>query len=252
MTSLPQSRVLWKITPAFAEWISSPDNILLTSGILSKDSTAIELGCGISPLVGLLLGPRISHYVLTDQPYVSKLVEQNLEENKDLLKGQNPNKTAGGRRQKTSATSSGKAAERKSAVVAAAHTNRVSFVPLDWETDNVTPTLGGSVSARSFDAVIACDCIYNEALIDPLVQTCADACQLRPDDASDAAGDTAAPCVCVVAQQLRDHDIFEGWLQRFAESFDVWRVPDSCLSKDLQSDSGFVVHIGVLKGMQRD
>jgi len=234
MVSLPQPRVLWKITPAFAEWVSSPDNVFFASGVLSEDSTVVELGCGISPVVGLVLAPKVSRYVLTDQPYVARLVEQNLEENKDLLK--DPSRAASGRRSRT------RASERKSPPTT--RESRISFVPLDWETDDVTPTLGGAVPARSFDAVIACDCIYNEALINPLVQTCADACRLRTDDESAA----EKPCICIVAQQLRDHDVFEAWLDRFAESFDVWRVPDSCLSEDIRSNSGFVVHVGVLKG----
>ncbi|KAK1771377.1 hypothetical protein QBC33DRAFT_523530 [Phialemonium atrogriseum] len=227
--------VLWKITPAFAEWVSAPDNILFASGALSEGSAVIELGCGISPIVGLLLAPRVSHYVLTDQPYVARLVEQNLAANKDLLQG--PGRAASRRRSRGT-----RAPERKPA----AGTGRIAFVPVDWERDEVTPTLAGAVAARSFDAVIACDCIYNEALIDPLVQTCADTCRLRADDGSGSGG--ASPCVCVVAQQLRDHDVFEGWLVRFAESFDVWRVPDSCLPETLRSNSGFVVHIGILKG----
>lgn len=235
--SLTASQVLWKITPAFAEWVSAPDNILFASGVLSEGSTVIELGCGISPIVGLLLAPRISRYVLTDQPYVARLVEQNLEANKDMLQG--PGRATSRRRSRPT-----RAPEQKPA----AGTGRIGFVPVDWERDEVTPTLAGAVPARSFDAVIACDCIYNEALIDPLVQTCADACRLRADDGSGSGSGEANPCVCIVAQQLRDHDVFEGWLVRFAESFDVWRVPDSCLPEALRSNSGFVVHIGILKG----
>ena len=49
--------------------------------MLSPSSLALELGCGISGLVALLLAPRIARYVLTDQPYVAKLVEQNVAEN---------------------------------------------------------------------------------------------------------------------------------------------------------------------------
>jgi hypothetical protein len=119
---------------------------------------------------------------------------------------------------------------------------------LDWETDTVTSSLTGSQTVRSFDAVVCCDCIYNEALVEPLVQTCADICRLRADDVTNSSDEVTLPCICVVAQQLRDSDVFEAWLTRFSHDFDVWRVPDSHLVDGLQSDTGFAVHIGILKG----
>jgi hypothetical protein len=192
-------------------------------------STAVELGCGISGIVGLLLAPRISRYILTDQSYVAKLVEQNLEENRLAVK--NTAKTTIGRRSRTatSETSPG---------------GNISFASLDWETDVAGSALRTATSLSSFDLVIACDCIYNEALIEPLVQTCVDICKLRDDDDSEPRRD---PTVCIVAQQLRDPDIFGAWLVRFSHSFDVWRIPDSSLSETLRPQAGFVVHVGILK-----
>jgi hypothetical protein len=127
---------------------------------------------------------------------------------------------------------------------------RIHFTPLDWETDKVTPALLASVgetARKSFDAVIACDCVYNEALIEPFVSTCVDVCGLRTGEADGDGQGGAEPCVCVVAQQLRDPLVFEAWLTRFAGSFHTWRVPDEWLLEGLRSNSGFVVHVGVLK-----
>uniref|UniRef100_A0A8H7NPS5 Uncharacterized protein n=1 Tax=Bionectria ochroleuca TaxID=29856 RepID=A0A8H7NPS5_BIOOC len=73
--------VLWKINPIFASFISSPSNPLFSSGILSPSSSVLELGCGISPLNGLALAPHVSHVLLTDQPYVQRLVSRNISEN---------------------------------------------------------------------------------------------------------------------------------------------------------------------------
>jgi hypothetical protein len=196
----------------------------------------LELGCGSSAIVGLFLGPKVHRYVLTDQPYVVKLVEQNLEEN-HAATGL-PAKNGRARKGQT-----------KGRAGAAASSSGITFKPLDWETDQVTPRfLAGSADAPSFgapsfdapsfDALLACDCIYNEALIEPLVQTCADACKLRRADAK--------PCVCIVAQQLRDPGVFEAWLGRFMQSFHVWRIPDRSLTEDLRSDSGFAIHVGFL------
>lgn len=87
--------------------------------------------------------------------------------------------------------------------------------------------------------VLACDCIYNESLIDPFVQTCADLCRLEEINAPDK------PTIYVIAQQLRSSDIFEAWLAAFMDAFRVWRVPSRMLSEGLSESSGYVVHLGI-------
>lgn len=119
--------------------------------------------------------------------------------------------------------------------------SNVVATPLDWETDEVTSSLLVNESKNSFDAVIACDCIYNDALIKPLVQTCVDACKLRTSDG------TEKPALCIVAQQLRSPEVFEAWLKEFHRAFRVWRLPDEELIDGLKSDSGFVIHVGILR-----
>ena len=123
--------------------------------------------------------------------------------------------------------------------------SNIVTMSLDWETDEISSSLLGSGdSSNGFDAVIACDCIYNDALIEPFVQTCKDVCKLRnmQGDASEI-----EPTVCIIAQQLRSADVFEEWLKSFHKFFHVWRLPDEELSLDLASNSGFVIHIGILR-----
>lgn len=209
--------MLWKVAPLFAQWLSSPANPLLRA-ILTPSSAVLELGCGISPLNALAAAPRAAHYVLSDQSYVRKLVSRNLVENQQPCARQ--------------------------------RTGSIAFRALDWEQDEVTPGL--AAPARWFDAVIATDCVYNYALVDPFVRTCVDACLLRErerqggDDDGDDDGDGA--CVCVIAQQLRDHDVFRAWLGAFLERFRVWRVRGEVLAAEgLTARDGFVVHVGVLR-----
>ncbi|KAI1133185.1 hypothetical protein F5Y10DRAFT_229589 [Nemania abortiva] len=222
--------VVWKVTPLVASWLSSPDNLLWETGALSSASTVLELGCGISGLVGLALSPLVSRYVLTDQGYVARLVEKNLEENL-VAQRKFPSQ------------------KRKGKLPSTANPVNLRFAPLDWELDEVTTSLTGSPDVASLDAVIACDCIYNDTLIEPLVQTCADVCGLRQhDQEANAQGDAAlTPALCIVAQQLRDPEIFEGWIKQFSKHFRVWRMPEEALSKELRANTGFVVHVGVLK-----
>ncbi|KFG87937.1 hypothetical protein MANI_028184 [Metarhizium anisopliae] len=210
--------VLWKVAPLFAEWLSSPTNPLFTSGILAPSSTVLELGCGISPLNALAVAPRIARYVLSDQGYVQKLVEQNLSANRAPV------------------------ARSRSRAKSVQAQGNVHFRPLDWEQDEVTPGLAAPGS--SFDVVLAADCVYNYALAGPFVQTCVDVCALRGGEVDDG-GDGAA-CVCVVAQQLRNDEVFRLWLGAFMDGFRVWRVRGELLG-GLGRD-GFVVHVGVLRG----
>ncbi|KJR83462.1 uncharacterized protein SPSK_04454 [Sporothrix schenckii 1099-18] len=246
--------VLWKITPAVAAWLAGAQNPLFGEGVLGPSSSVLELGCGIAGVIGLALtgkgtkvqapGPTaatktktkkkrpghdtpspptptrtVGRYVLTDQPYVAKLLQRNLEENGAVHEGSS-----------TAAP--------------------LLFESLDWETDEVTPAGGRRLGGvASFDAVVACDCIYNEALVAPLVQTCVDVCRLRrgSEGSAHGTGDTLPPTVVIVAQQLRDPDVLTAWLTAFVASFRVWRVPEALLTPGLLPTAGFAVHVGILR-----
>ena len=162
------------------------------------------------------------------QQYVSKLLTQNLENNFSAQNGSS-------KKQRRAESSTG--------------CDNLHFLTLDWETDTVdslASMLGESngEDKDGVDAIFACDCVYNESLIEPLVTTCADLCGLSRGGASNQ------PTLCVVAQQLRSPNIFEAWLTEFAKIFRTWRLPDTFLSKGLKEDSGFVVHVGFLASHQ--
>ncbi|RYP37242.1 hypothetical protein DL767_003061 [Monosporascus sp. MG133] len=227
IAQLTTDEVVWKITPLVAEYLAGSGNILRSSGVLSSSSGVLELGCGISGLVGLAVAPTVERYVLTDQPYVARLVEKNINENLAVLSLKPSNSTS---------------QKRKGRIPAGQPRASLRFAPLDWEKDEVTARLTGDDAKRSFDVVLACDCVYNEALIQPLVQTCVDVCRLRASDA-----DAGGPAVCVVAQQLRDPDVLEGWIKEFHKHFQTWRIPEEALSEALRLNPGFVIHIGVLR-----
>ncbi|KAJ3951571.1 Ribosomal protein lysine methyltransferase [Colletotrichum tropicale] len=233
--------VLWKITPLFATYLSSPTSPF--NCIFTPTSTVLELGCGISPLTALLLAPRISRYILTDQPYVSRMIHQNLEAN-PLPSSSTAAKPSSRRKKTTSTTTTN---------TASSGLGSIQFTSLDWELDTPTPSLTGSPSTRSFNAVVCCDCIYNEALVDPLVSTTADLARLRlriqeeEEETDTEEAERSEPCVCIVAQQLRSPDVFEVWAKSFHKQFRMWRVPDELLPEGLRIESGFVVHVGILR-----
>jgi hypothetical protein len=207
--------VVWKVTPLFASWISSPKNFLFTSTLLSPTSTILELGAGVSGIVALALGPKVAKYTTTDQAYVLKLLRQNIVENLDVVLPQ-----------KKSAKKSNKKQTQAD--------ERIAATELDWETSDTS-------HLAPVDLVIACDCIYNEALIEPLNSTCAAICNLRKEEGAEK------PTLCLIAQQLRSPNVFEAWLKSFHEKFEVWQVPDKLLDEGLREGSGFVVHVGVVR-----
>ncbi|PQE31706.1 diaminohydroxyphosphoribosylamino-pyrimidine deaminase protein [Rutstroemia sp. NJR-2017a WRK4] len=228
--------VVWKITPLFAKWISSPQNALFKHHIFNQNSIVLELGCGISGLVALSLSPYIERYILTDQPYVLKLLSQNLSTNASS-NNSNTSTKAKARKSKPAISSS----------PSSSSSSNIKALTLDWETDIPSTSLTQSTSTSSFDIIIACDCIYNDALIPPFVQTCVDLCALRSNSTS-SEDSSQGPTLCIVAQQLRAPDVFESWLKSFHKRFRVWRVEGKEIEDcGLGEDSGFVVHVGVLR-----
>ncbi|KAK1708378.1 hypothetical protein BDP67DRAFT_147112 [Colletotrichum lupini] len=251
--------VLWKITPLFATYLASPTSPF--TQLFTPASTILELGCGISPLTALLLAPRVARYVLTDQPYVSRMIHQNLEANPLPTSSSSSSSSSTSRRSRKAAASSSTATP----ATTSSSQGTISFRPLDWELDTPDPSLTGvpPSTASSFDVVVCCDCIYNEALVEPLVSATADLARLRvraqqedqdqddqddnPSSSSSSATARSEPCVCIVAQQLRSPDVFEEWIGAFHRDFRTWRVPDALLPEGLRIEAGFVVHVGILR-----
>jgi hypothetical protein len=213
--------VLWKVTPLVAAWLINKENFLWQNSILSDEATIVELGCGISGLIGLSMAPLLTKYILTDQPYVMKQLRQNIAANQPLSSRNVPQKG------------------KSSANV------RLTAVPetltLDWETDSAINVRNALGDGHGLTLLVACDCIYNDFLVKPFVRMCLDICALR----SQAQSQT--PALVLVAQQLRSDEVFLEWLRIMTTGFHVWRIPDNCLSKELQSGSGYIMHLALKK-----
>ncbi|KAJ5327895.1 hypothetical protein N7452_008285 [Penicillium brevicompactum] len=232
-----QPPVLWKITPLFAEWITSPKNPLWTHDIINHSSTVTELGTGISALVALTLAPAVHHYIATDQEYVQKLFRTNLDANSSTS-------TSPATSNSKKSKSKGSKAKPKPAPV-----TNISFTTLDWETDQAgllkEECMDSVDEDKGFDLILSCDCIYNEALVAPFVRTCAEICRLRPTYPEGT--DSRKPTVCIIAQQQRSPDVFETWLRETMRDFRVWRLSDEVLGEGLRSGSGYLVHLLLIK-----
>ncbi|KAI9888103.1 MAG: hypothetical protein M1823_000038 [Watsoniomyces obsoletus] len=228
--------VLWNVTPLIAKWLNLPSNYLFSEGVLGPTSQVLELGCGVSGVLALTVAPKVGRYIASDQAYVMKTLKMNIQTN--VLSTAHHSEVKG---RKTKNQSSGKASRQ------ILPEDKITTVTLDWEHDHISgdllfPDDPTGTRKNGLDAVIACDCIYNESLIEPFVDTCVDACQLRDSTAS-----ASNPTICIIAQQLRSPDVFEAWLRAFHRRFRVWRVPDSMLMDELKIRTGFVAHVGILR-----
>lgn len=215
---------VWKVCVHFSEWLGSSTNRLFGQGLLEDNSMVVELGSGISGLVPSMLSRRVGKVIATDQQYAVKLLQENIQANQPKSK---PVKK-GNKNSELHPESN------------------IEVLPLDWEEDDIKAFLRVRCLQNGVDAVIVCDCVFNYALIRPLVQTCVDICGARASHQSDPKQITN-PTLCIIAQQLRQPDVFESWLRSFMAAFHVWRLPPSMLTEALSETSGFVVHIGILR-----
>ncbi|KAI6815325.1 hypothetical protein KC332_g10319 [Hortaea werneckii] len=213
---------VWQSSVRASEWLAHAENVLFTSGLLTGDSLVLELGSGISALVPCILARRVRQVVATDQQHILKLLQQNIDKNLQTHQ----------------------TGTRKKAAEDSQH--RVQALALDWEEDDIPKQLSANDLGTGVDVVLACDTLYNYALIEPFVQTCVEICRSRQAHREQTASDTR-PTACVIVQQLRQAEVFEQWLETSLRHFDVWRIPNGSLSDGLREGSGFAVHVCVLK-----
>lgn len=222
--------VLWKIAPLFATWLSAASSPLRRNSVINPSARVVELGCGISGLLALCLGPLVGKYLATDQEYVRRVFWENIRENAPVAYGRQSKRRAAGRK------------SRHAGQLTETGSENIAFCPLDWEGDepsSLRDYVDPGSEDKGFDLLLSCDCVYNEALVGPFVRTCADICRLRQ---------RSSPTVCVIAQQLRSPEVLDAWLRETLNQFRVWRVFDEALGDDLKLGSGYVVYLLHLRG----
>ena len=231
--------VLWRLQPLLAAWLLQPGNLLFAAPLLGPDATMLELGTSIGGVLAVALARarRVARFVATDQPYVLRGLRANLAAN---MPPRDPSHV--------SARMKGRGKSRAEAPAPAP----VDVFALDWETSAAESMAGLDGLAAGPDAVLACDCVYNESLVAPFVRTCAEACRVRcrwraDDEGASAGSRVRPPAVCVIAQQLRAPEVLEEWLRAFMTQFHVWRVRDDEVGDAIKVSDGYVVHLGILK-----
>lgn len=209
---------LWKISPIIAEWLADSTGVLWSTRILHAGANVVELGCGVTGLIGLVLAKSVGLYVSTDQRSVLKLLQENVDANAPALPR---SKTRTSKK-----TPHNRGSERN-----------IKILELNWETDHVDVLDQVLDTQEPIDLVIVCDCVFNDFLLDPLTDMCE----------SIASRTQGAPPVFLFAQQLRSDQVFSAFLELLNRKFRIWRLTDSVLPSALQEGSGYVVHLAILR-----
>lgn len=209
---------LWKISPCIADWLADRNNILWKYGLMHKGITIVELGCGITGLIGLVLSKLVSTYVLTDQRSVLKRLQENVGAN-------------------TPAMSQAKGKSTKRCGTNFVSNRVLHAIELNWETDEPAVLDDVLQPDRAVDMVIVCDCVFNDFLLRPLVTTLGGLCSRHADRGT----------FVLIAQQLRSDEVFTAFLEMLITKFDVWRITDSHLPDTLRSTTGFAIHLAKLR-----
>lgn len=212
---MPIYTVVWSLTPLLASFLGSPTNPLAIHGILNPQATVLELGSGVSSILGLTLAfsqpsLRPARVVLSDQEYALRIARQNLEDNlheaghwEKLKEDVRPTyisyRVTGSSAKKNSGreTRHLEKPQTKSSMKVSPFSKTpspsapailktepaipliVDLISLDWEQDSLRhhPAFRDHTRAK-ISLVIAIDCVYNESLVPHLIETCVDACSL--------------------------------------------------------------------------
>lgn len=207
---------LWKISPIVAEWLADQTNVLWSSQILHSGANVVELGCGITGIIGCVLAKQVGKYILTDQRSVLKLLQLNVDAN-------------------NSSSTNTKRRVSKKAATKSVPENNLAVLELNWETDDAIVLNQVLDPDQAVDLVIVCDCVFNDFLLEPLTKMC--------EDIGKRSAESQA--VFLFAQQLRSDQVFSAFLDLLHRKFRVWRCSDSVLPSTLQNGSGFALHLAI-------
>lgn len=204
--------ICWQSAIYAADWILGEPACPFHQ-LFASDQTVLELGAGVGGVLVSLLGPRVGHYVASDQKHILKLLKANFSEN--VVSGRY-----------TSSTSE-KAYDRNPKQIGDGQWSKIDFIEFDWEKKEAGMANFKHISGKEApDIIIATDTIYNEYLIAHFL-----------DCVKSVMCDTT---IAIIVVQLRDEDIVERFLEAiFEHKLTVYTISDQLLTKELLQ--GFMV-----------
>lgn len=204
--------ICWQSAIYTADWILAEQTCPFHR-LFSSDMTVLELGAGVGGVFASLLGPKVGHYVASDQKHILKLLKTNFAEN--VVSG------------RYSSTTSEKAFDRNPKQIGEGQWSKIDFIEFDWEEKEQGMEKFEEITGkRTPDIIIATDTIYNDYLIGHFLD-CVKSCM----------GENT---IAIIVVQLRDEDIIEGFLEAiFEHKLTLHTVPDHLLTTELLQ--GFMV-----------
>src|SRR5690606_2762754 len=201
----------WRLSIPLAEFFLG--NFTSPNPLLSSDSTVLELGSGSSGVMALTVGTKVKRWIASDIEAICRHLGRNIRENlggdwteKDGLSTHVGGRGIKGKRKANSST-------------LAANGGCIEVTVINWEqTDLQTHSAfrvtnkTGSTEYIKLDMIVCTDCVYNHALIKPLVDTMVEASKLVYQTHG------VYPLV-LVAHELRAEDVLEAFLTAFTDKF---------------------------------
>ncbi|PVF92022.1 hypothetical protein CPB86DRAFT_777565 [Serendipita vermifera] len=201
----------WKVL----QHLYTNDSGGILDSISIKSANVLELGAGTG-LLGLLLAPHVQRYICTDLPELVPLIKKNIDINKNALSSSEKRLTA----------------EPLNWVdvyeCPPSSRHRLFSRNLYSQPEDINPD--GNYNSGA-DLILAVDCVYNPALIPPLLTTI---------DLFASPGQTAV----LVVMELRDEDVVRDFLAKWTEmsNWEIWRIGNEDHSSPL--DVRFAIWVG--------
>lgn len=227
--------VTWGASVLFTKWLMSEKSIIRLNDL--TDCSIVELGTGISGVIGSVIGQFCQRYIMTDQKHILKLLKQNIVNNvnnsfttstieSELLKDKSSKKNTskfGNNKKKTL-----KKSKDKTGYVLPS-SNQIEVIDYDWEDSELTYNNVLELNDNEYpDLIFASDTIYNDFLLPFFIQ------------AIDLISDEHTLTFAVI--QTREQTVIESFLEiLLSKNFDCWFVPDEFLTKELTE--GYTVYI---------
>ncbi|ODV85345.1 hypothetical protein CANARDRAFT_23414 [[Candida] arabinofermentans NRRL YB-2248] len=206
----------WSISPLMVEWLleCEPNNPFYNK---FEKSTVVELGSGISGLLGCTLALKCSKFICTDQAPLLKLLKRNIFNNVSNIGSTTIIELNNHDDKKKPLGKLNKIKKTKQDIP------MVEVVEYDWEetyNDEILRLLDNDYP----DFLITCDTVYNPYLIPHLVNAM--------DNLSNRATHV------IVGLQLREESLLQTFLEEATEKFEVYSVNDDILSDELRQGYG--------------
>ncbi|CAJ0869133.1 9154_t:CDS:2 [Entrophospora sp. SA101] len=140
--------------------------------------------------------------------------------------------------------------------------NRIFAKELNWSTEN-EKLIDKEIINQNWNYVVSSDCIYNEFIVDSFVGMLIKLCKSKnhiltspffvdndgggsdDSDSNDGRNKKNNTTIVVISLKLRSDNVHLVFMEKFLESFVIWRMPNSMFGDEFRN--GYVIYLAWLK-----